>query len=390
MTIDSLEVRDLTSDDHDQAFAVRTRSFGKLDDSMRGWWNALHDELITQRRLIGVFDGERLVAQAKSRSFQQFWGGRMVPMSGVAGVVVSPEYRGRGVTSLMMRALAERAVDLGDAVSALYPATVRPYRRTGWEIAGTQTRITIDTDHLRGLGSPDVRLRPGSKSDVDLVQKLLAERYAKQNANGAKLLTTTEIEEALTEDESFSYFTDDGFVLYEWHEGNLLVTCMVASSEVSARALWSVVGSGSSVAKKVHAFVSPDDPIHLLLPEEVGHEVRRIRWMLRVLDAPTAVAARGYPVGVLGSASITLEDPLLPSQNGTWLLEVDGGAGSLTRSACETGPLRLGPNGLAALYAGTPVHVLRTAGLATSGSPDGDAFLDSVFGGRAAYLLEYF
>lgn len=390
MTIDSLHVRDLTRADHDEALEVRTRSFGRLEDSMRDWWTSLQDSLIEQRRVLGVFDGDRLVGHAKTRSFEQFWGGRPVPMAGVAGVVVSPEYRGRGVASMMMRALAERAVELGDAVSSLYPATVAPYRRTGWEIAGAQTRITIDTNFLRGLGSLEVPVRPGTKDDVELVRNLLKDAYTTQNANGAKLLAVDEISDALTDDGSFSYFTDDGFVLYKWHGSNLFVTCIVAATKASACALWSLVGSGSSVAKTVHAHVSPDDPIHLLLPEEASHDVRHARWMSRVLDAPKAVSMRGFPEGLSGSAPLQVEDPLLPSQDGTWLLELDGGRGSLGRSEHGSGALRLGPNGLAALYAGTPVHVLRTAGLAVGGSPNGDGFLDTAFAGRPAYLLEYF
>nr|CAA9355623.1 MAG: hypothetical protein AVDCRST_MAG46-2893 [uncultured Nocardioidaceae bacterium] len=388
MTIDAFEVRDLTPDDHEQALAVRTRSFGPLDPSLRGWWNSVQDELIAQRRVIGVFDGDRLVGTAKGRSFQQFWGGRTVPMSGVAGVVVLPEFRGRGVASRMLRALAERSIELGDAVSALYPATVAPYRRAGWEIVGVQNRITIDARHLRGLAPADVRVRPGQKADRDLVLDLQARCYAAQGANGAKLLTAGELDAAL-DDDSFSYFTDDGCVLYEWHEGNLVVSCLVAGSEATARALWSVVGSGSSIAKQVHAYVSPDDPIHLLLPEETSHDVQQHRWMFRLLNLPAAIAARGFADHVDGSALLSVEDPLLPSQSGTWLLEVAAGHGSLSRTAAADDAVRLGPNGLAALYAGARLHVLRTAGLA-SGGTGADVFLDSAFAGPAPYLLEYF
>ena len=31
------------------------------------------------------------------RPFTQYWGGRLLRMAGIAGVVVAPEYRGRGV-----------------------------------------------------------------------------------------------------------------------------------------------------------------------------------------------------------------------------------------------------------------------------------------------------
>jgi len=174
----------------------------------------------------------------------------------------------------MMRALAERAVDLGDVVSALYPTTVAPYRRTGWEIVGAQTRITIDSHHLRGLGASDVRPRPGTKTDAE---------------------------------------HDGGFVFYEWHGSDLSVSCLVASSEASARALWSVVGSGSSVAKKIHAYSSPDDPIHLLLPEEVAKDTLHTRRSSRMgsgvhrsppLSRGSARSRRGGRVGPRGYSRV--------------------------------------------------------------------------------------
>jgi predicted acetyltransferase len=389
MTDGGLEVRDLTSADIDQVFAVRTRSFGRLNDALRDGWNAEQEQLIDDRRAVAAFDGDRLVGSAKGRPFQQFWGGRPVPMSGVAGVVVEPDHRGRGVATAMLRALAERSVELGDAVSALYPATVAPYRRNGWEVVGSQARIAIDSHLLRGLDPGPVRVRPGGEADLDHVEELLSRRYAAQRANGPKLLSRAELERALTDADGFSYVAEDGFVLYEWDGHILVVTCLVALSEATARALWAVVGTGSSVARTVHAYVSPDDPIHLLLPEEASHDVHLERWMLRVLDAPRAVAARGHAAHLSGSARLSLTDPMRESDSGEWVLEVDAGRGSLTRDASGAA-LQLGPNGLAALYAGTPVHTLRAAGLAAGGSSDGDAFLDAAFMGTPAYLLEYF
>jgi predicted acetyltransferase len=389
MTDGGLEVRDLTSADIDQVFAVRTRSFGRLNDALRDGWNAEQEQLIDDRRAVAAFDGDRLVGSAKGRPFQQFWGGRPVPMSGVAGVVVEPDHRGRGVATAMLRALAERSVELGDAVSALYPATVAPYRRNGWEVVGSQARIAIDSHLLRGLDPGPVRVRPGGEADLDHVEELLSRRYAAQRANGPKLLSRAELERALTDADGFSYVAEDGFVLYEWDGHTLGVTCLVALSEATARALWAVVGTGSSIARTVHAYVSPDDPIHLLLPEEASHDVHLERWMLRVLDAPRAVAARGYAAHLSGSARLSLTDPMRGSDSGEWVLEVDAGRGSLTRDASGAA-LQLGPNGLAALYAGTPVHTLRAAGLAAGGSSDGDAFLDAAFMGTPAYLLEYF
>jgi predicted acetyltransferase len=388
--ISRLQTRDLTTDDLDAAFDVRSRSFGPLKPPMRKWWNDVNQEAINEHRALGVFDGERLVAHAKVRSYQQFWGGRLMPMGGVAGVVVAPEVRGRGVGSQLMSSLARRSRDLGDLISVLYPATIPIYRTLGWEVAGAQHRISMSAEALRTLGGKAVRVRTATESDVEPFRKSLLDRYVSQRANGPKLPTVAEAREHLTHDEMMSYVTEGGHVVFEWHEGDLVVSYLCADTPEVARALWSVVGSGSSIATKVVAYLSPDDPIHLLLPEEVAHECHLTRWMLRVLDAPKAIAARGFSPHVTGTTTICLKDLLLPHNTGTWRLEVSGGRGQLAATEATDASLKLGPNGFAALFAGTSVHVLRTAGLASGGKPAEDELLDAAFAGRAAYLLEYF
>jgi predicted acetyltransferase len=385
-----LITRDLTTDDLDAAFDVRSRSFGRLSPSLRGWWNDVQREFIDEHRTIGAFDGERLVAHAKVRSYQQFWGGRPMPMGGVAAVVVAPDARGRGVGTYLMTALAQRSLELGDLVSALYPATIPIYRALGWEIAGAQHRISLSARSLRNLGGKDVPLRSANESDVKPFRQSLHDRYGAQRANGPKLPSESEAREQLTDEAMISYVTDGGHVIYEWSNEDLVVSYISGDTPQIARALWSVVGSGSSIVKTVVAYVAPDDPIHLLLPEEVAHETYLKRWMLRVVDVPKAVSARGFSPAVSGSAPVALQDPLLPANSGSWQLEVSAGRAELIPSQVSSASLLLGPNGFAALFAGTPVHVLRAAGLASGGERVGDDLLDAAFAGPAAYLLEYF
>ncbi len=52
-----------------------------------------------------------------------------MPMAGVAGVVVSPEHRGRGVGTALMQGTITRGRELGYPLSVLYPATIPVYRR---------------------------------------------------------------------------------------------------------------------------------------------------------------------------------------------------------------------------------------------------------------------
>ncbi|HJY58143.1 MAG TPA: sterol carrier protein domain-containing protein, partial [Streptosporangiaceae bacterium] len=119
----------------------------------------------------------------------------------------------------------------------------------------------------------------------------------------------------------------------------------------------------------------------------------RSMWMLRVVDAPAAIAARGFPAAVSLAVPLAIHDDARPANSGRWALTVTDGRGvldPLTPSGARADPpLTLGARGLAALYAGTPVSTLRQAGLAADGSPADDAALDTAFAGTA-YMLDAF
>jgi predicted acetyltransferase len=114
-------------------------------------------------------------------------------------------------------------------------------------------------------------------------------------------------------------------------------------------------------------------------------------WMLRVVDAAAAIAARGFPPGVSASAQLEIQDHARPANSGHWQLTVSGGVGELIPNGGVSSPgrLTLGARGVAALYAGIPVGSLRLAGLASGGAPEGDAALDAAFA-AAPFMLDEF
>ena len=57
--------------------------------------------------------------------------------------------------------------------------------------------------------------------------------------------------------------------------------------------------------------------------------------MLRLVDAPAAIAGRCWPTSVRLDQLLRIEDPDLPGNTGTWLLRVKDGAGSLTPDEME-------------------------------------------------------
>jgi predicted acetyltransferase len=157
--------------------------------------------------------------------------------------------------------------------------------------------------------------------------------------------------------------------------------------------MWGIVASHSSIASTVRARVGPADPVSWLTREPDVAVDHRSPWMLRVVDAATAVAGRGFPPATEVTSELRILDAACPANEGRWSLRVSGGKGALTRS--EPGPgdrvavLTLGARGLAALYAGTPLATLRRAGLAAGGDPAADAALDGAFAARP-FLLEHF
>jgi len=389
----TLDFRDLDKADLNRSFDLRTRAFGTLPDGLRPQWDIDVSKAIDEHRVVAAYDGDVLVGRAMIRPFTQYWGGRALSMAGIAGVVISPQHRDRGVGTGLMAATAVRGRELGFPVSVLYPATVPVYRRTGWEVAGAQTRITITARVLRELRGSGVEIREAGPGDAARMLAIMREQYAAGRVNGPRDYDTHEFAGELDDSHVIACIADDGFAVYGWEGKDIVVYQLVAGSAATARALWAVVGSSSSVVERIAAYVGPDDPIHQLLGECVVERLKQTRWMLRLLDVEAALKRRGYPVGLHVEVPLVLQDDLLPGNAVAGRLQVADGSGALIVDAGvadDPDAVRLGANGLAALYAGTSTASLQGSGLIFGGGAEQLARLDSAFVGRPAYLLDYF
>src|SRR5947207_1208656 len=126
------------------------------------WWGAYDDT-------------GRLVGKAIDLHYEQWWGGRLVPTCGVAGVAVEPEQRNRGVTRTLMRALLGQAHERGAAIAALFCTSSRVYRAFGFEVGGVTQRVDIPTSTLPAGGGEGTRLRAGDGSDWPAVRAVYDE-----------------------------------------------------------------------------------------------------------------------------------------------------------------------------------------------------------------------
>jgi predicted acetyltransferase len=390
--VSAVEIRELDPAHIDAALDVRTRSFGYLSSSRVATWREMMAPAVADGRVLAAYDGSRVLGMVRINDLSQWWYGQAVPMAGVAGVVVAPEDRGRGVGTLLMAGVLARSRERGWALSALFPATAPPYRAVGYEQAGAQYVMTVPADALRTLGDEPVKLRRVGADDTPEILAAVRAVHA-----GSRHCGPIDWGEDITRhwltvhaDELFCYLADDGYLAYRWDSSDTLAVDMaVAASEQTTRALWALVGSGASVAKTVRACIGPQDPIRWLTRDLIVAPDRETEWMLRLVDAPAAVAGRGFPTGVAVQAVLTVEDRQLPANTGTWRLTIADGSGELLRTREDPGALRLGAGGLAGLYAGTPLSTLRLAGLASGGDPQADEPIDAAFATRP-FMLDYF
>ncbi|MFC4111335.1 GNAT family N-acetyltransferase [Nonomuraea zeae] len=399
----------MTAEDLDDVLDLRKRSFGLLSAADQESWRRAVTPVLSEGRYLGAFDGSRLAAAARLRQFTQWWHGRPQPMAGIAGVTVNPEDRGRGLGTLIMRAVIDRGVALGDAVSALYPATTAIYRAIGYEHAGAQYNVTIPAESLRHIRpSGQVKLRRMGPGDAAELVSILHRVHGAARASGPICWDEKTWSHWLADEDDFLYLADDGFVIYRWRGDDMQVDNLVAGSAETMRALWSMVGSSSSIARDVIAPLAPDDPVLWMLRERTKEQVKQVRWMFRVLDVAAAVERRGYLEHLAREAVVTVNDPLRGS--GTWRLEFSGGSAAATpvdgpgggpadglgsgqadglgRGRSDGPGVVLSVNGFSALYAGIPSATLRIAGL-MSGDDRYDETLDAAFAAKP-YMLDYF
>jgi predicted acetyltransferase len=409
--VTDVEIRPLgPHDDMEAQVDLAQRAFGM---GTAAEWENFRDvtaRLIEHGRMLGAFDQGRLIAAALYHDMRQWWHGGEMPLAGVAGVKIAPEHRGRGIGRRLMMTMLDLIAERGYPVSALYPATMPIYRSLGWEIAGGCYVTAVPARELRSLVAPDaaafmsgddtalaaaakaVGVRRVGPDDAAAVNTVIGGAHGITRASGPVTRDTESVARWLSGDGLYAYLADDGFLAYRWHndDKDLWVDHLVAASAKTARALWSVAASHSSIAGTVHGRLAPEDPIWWLTRERDVAITKRAMWMLRVVDAPAAIAARGFPPGIELSVPLTIADEARPSNAGRWRLEIADGKGALVPDGNGNGAaLTLGARGLAALYAGTPVATLRLAGLASGGAPAGDGALDAAFTGTA-FMLDFF
>jgi predicted acetyltransferase len=358
-------------------------------------------------RITGAFENARLVAMTHVYRFGQFFGGRSVPMAGLASVAVVPDRRGEGLAKQVCTAALRGMRERGEVISSLYPATTSLYRALGWEVAGLYTWSKLAPTALHALPAPARRsVRPASVAELPALRAC----YARVAPSAPGYLDRSdawwERLAALWQERSIYVATSqdgevEGYLVYGQLDGEysglggpfrIAVRELIAGTRDAGLALWRLLGGWSTQVSDLFLVGPMDEGLLLLSPDQAVQPLAQLRWMTRIVDAPGAIAARGFAEAIDVEVPLALCDATFPENDGAFVLRVHKGQGELARAArAPADAPRLAIGALAPLYTGfAGTARLARAGFVEGGSASALAALDTAFAGVAPSCQDEF
>lgn len=358
-----------------------------------------------------VADGPAVLGVLRVHRWAQWFGGRAVSSAGISSVTVRPEARGRGVGKQLVGEVLAHLREEGFALSSLYPSTVAPYRRSGYELAGSRTRY-----ELRLLDLPLGVTGTVEAWGDDQLDEIMAcyGRFAAVN-NG--LYERSEgvwkgLRAPITGHRAYCYLVreagdvtgyvvytheteTDGPIGYRYHPGdtpyNYAIVCrdLVAMTREAAETLVSHLAASRAMATRMRWTGPTNDPMNELFPALAGRVDGRAVWMLRVVDVPAALEARGYPIGLDAAIDFRVVDRTVAANDRCFRLEVSGGTGKVAEIDIATTEIDV--TALASLYSSwyAPSDAVRSGGL-RGASPADLSALQQAFSGPPPWSFEFF
>lgn len=390
---DDLELSCMRPDDLPQVVRTLALAFGGAPEGVAEWLSlAGHDSIRLLR------EGGRPVATLTRVPMGQYFGGRSVPMLGIAGVGVPPELRGRSFAKRLMQGCIRDAAREGWALSTLFASTHTLYRAAGYERAGHRFTCTAPSAHLPAFERAG-RVVPLDDPSHDSVRALYAGWASAFNGMLDRGPYCWARVRKFREQLYQGFMTLDGAGKPDGYlflsqarrpDGKfdlILSDVAFASPEAGRRLVGFLAGFGMMMNDLIFSG-GATHPLLMLLPQQRARVELRDDWMLRVVDVEKALSARGYPPGVDAEVHMNVTDELVPANAGNWVLRVAGGRGKVSRGG--SGDLQLSPNGLACLYSGyyTPTQAA-LAGLA-QGPAEVLAGATGVFTAGSPWMTDFF
>ncbi|WAL60931.1 GNAT family N-acetyltransferase [Thermocoleostomius sinensis] len=344
-------------------------------------------------RTIGI--NKQLVGGLALIPMGQWWGGQRVTMTGIAAVGIAPEYRGGGAAITLLQQMLRELHDTGVPISVLYPATQRLYRKAGYEQGGSRVSWSMPTSAIQ---LRDRLLPIQSVESIEINRFVELQQAFAQRQNGHLDRHVAIWQERLKTDDKtplYAYLIGEppqGYVIFTQRrsveQSTLQVRDWAVTSAEAGRSLLTFWSDHRSQIDKIGWTGAAIDPLLLLLPEQSAKQVSSMSWMLRIVNARSALEKRGYPVELETELHVELQDDWLTENNGKFVLSVSEGKGDVSPGG--RGDLKLTIRGLAPLYSGwlTPLQLKWTGLLDASDSVL--TIATQLFTGSCPWLPDFF
>ncbi len=337
----------------------------------------------------------------------QYFGGKSVPMSGIAGVAVGPESRGGGLATSMMAACIREIASEGIALSTLYASTQHLYRKVGYEVAGMAYNASVPVSEIaRNLiasdGKAGLTVRALIESDEPAIREIYRQ-WAMATPGmldrGSYIWNRIKVWREVPHSpfgvvnevgqvQAYAYISQDRHLATGKHDVKL--SDMAWSNASAGRALLAFLGGFTTMANDLKFSASPTHPAIGLLGHTIYSITMKDPWMVRICNVEAALRERGYPRGLRASLAIDVYDPIVTDNSTCWSLEVAGGDSGVQRGAPTGNAIRCSVQTLSQLYCGyLTASDLSRRGLLT-GSAGAIETADAVFAGGAPYMTDFF
>jgi predicted acetyltransferase len=304
-------------------------------------------------------DGDRVIGGLGLLKLGQWYGSACVPMVGIGGVGIAPEYRGQGAAIALMKTVLQELHARETPLSVLYSAAQPLYRKVGYEQAGTLCqwavptsslemreeslsidRVSLEADDFTALYQQQAQRRNGFLDRSPFIWQGLLDSRKGMPPHAYRIGTATQTE---------------GYVIFRhWGDGDrasIEVRDWVLLTPAAVRKFWEFWAVHRSQVDRIEWRSSPVDALSLVLPEQKTVEIQSLgRWMLRIVHVQKALEQRGYPVGISAELHLEVRDSLFSANAGKFILTVDQGVGTVTQGG--RGDLQLDVSSLSPLYTG--------------------------------------
>jgi predicted acetyltransferase len=330
--------------------------------------------------------------------------GDVLPAAHVTAVAVAPTARRQGVLTRLMRQQFADIRDEAESIAVLWASEGRIYQRFGYGLAARKLSLNVESREVSlTVPATDGRLTDGSPADVrNALVKVYDEAYA--HHPGWSERTSKHWDRHLADPPSLRHGATalravvhegdggvDGYALWRvsnnWTDGGpageVKVIEHVSTTHQGTAALWRFLLAFDLTRTTSVWSCSIDDPLLFMVsePRRLMARLADALW-LRIVDLPTALAARRYAAAV--DVVLEVTDDHVPANAGRWRVR-----GSPETATCEATPeepdLACDIRALGAAYlGGTPLTALADGGLVRERRPGALAMASTAFGWHQA------